>query len=147
MGDPRKPSDNYSYDSKFHVTNAMNLPGPGAFALRPVLGAMPIAASLIGVNLPDRTLNFGCFGGTSVEEFVIHLPKNARIVALPKDVHLTGSIMRYNATYASDGNTISVLRKLEDSGTTNLCTPVMDKELRPMQRSILKDLQAQVIYQ
>lgn len=147
-GDPRDLSDRYAYGSKYHLDNAMNLPGPGAIYVIPVFpNAAPIASAVRGLNMPERTLNFPCFGGISTEEYTLILPKNAKIVALPKDVHLTSANVRYDSTYAQKDNTVTVTRKLEDMTPGSLCTPQDDKNFRPIARDIMKDLKAQIIYQ
>ena len=54
--------------------------------------------------MPERTLDFGCTGGSLTEEYTIEFPKNVKIVALPKDVHLPGGTERYDATYRQDNS-------------------------------------------
>jgi hypothetical protein len=143
----RELTDRYTYGLKYHLKNAMNLPGPGAIHLAPILpSGIPIQAAIQDLNLPERTLNFGCFGGIATEEYTLHLPKNIKIITLPKDVHLSSSKVSYDSTYRRNDNTVSAIRKLEERIPGNLCTPDDDKEFRPLGRAILKDLKAQIIY-
>jgi len=144
----RELSDRYSYGLKYHLVNSINLPGPGAIRIAPVFpSGLPISSAVSGINMPEKTLNFQCFGGSSTEEYTLNLPKNLKIIALPKDLHLSSSKMTYDSTYRLKGNTITAIRKLEDRTTGNLCTPEDDKESKPIERGILKDLKAQIIYQ
>lgn len=146
--DPREMSDHYAYSSKYHLDNAINLPGPGALYVSPVFfNALPISSAVRGLNMPGRTLNYGCLSGTSIEEYTVDLPENIKVVALPKGVHITGNNVNYDSTYSQEGNIVTVIRKLEVRTLGNLCTPEDDKKSRPVKRNILKDLKAQVIYQ
>lgn len=146
--DSQELSDSYAYGFKYHLNNAVNLPGPGACAIGPAIPSMhPVAEAVSGLNLPERTLDFGCFGDVSSEEYTIQFPANVTITALPKDVHLTGSVEKYDATYRRDGNTVTVVRRFEDRTKGPVCTPEDDKLYRPIAREILKDLKAQILFQ
>ena len=146
--DPHQLSDRYTYGSKYHITNAINLPGPGAITIGPVFpSALQIGDAPMTLNMPERTLNFECMGGISVEEYTFDLPRNVKIMSIPKDAHLADSRTRYDSTYQQKGNTVIVLRKFEDRTPGPVCTPEDDRQFRPMARNILKDLKAQIIYQ
>jgi len=146
--DPHQLSDRYTYGSKYHIANAINLPGPGAINIGPVFPSeVSISDAVMTLNIPERTLNFGCIGGVSIEEYTFDLPKNVKIMSIPKEAHLADSRTRYDSTYQQKGNTVIVLRKFEDRTPGPVCTPEDDKQFRPMARNILKDLKAQIIYQ
>ncbi len=145
--DPTKLSEYYTYGSKFHIDNALNIPGPGAFILAPIFpNAAPVSAALFDLNRPERTIDYSCFGGISTETYTIELPKNVKVFALPENVHLSGSTIIYDTTYSKKGNTITALRHLEDKTSSKVCTAQDDREYRPLAQKILKDLKAQIIY-
>lgn len=146
--DPKKMADSYAYGLKFHLANAINAPGPGALTIHSVFpGGHPLAEVISGLNMPERTLDFGCMGDVVSEEYTIEFPKSINIVAIPKDVHLSQGPARYDATYSREGNTITVVRRFEDRTEGPVCPPQVDNEFRPMARGILKDLKSQLIYQ
>ncbi len=146
--DPKKPSATYTYGSKYHLNDAMNIPGPGAMRISPVFAnAAPIASALGDLNMPERTLDFGCFGGISVEEYTYNLPHDVKITAMPRDMSLEKGNISYSSTYRLKGNVVTVVRKLVDRTPGGLCTPAEDRAERPAEREILKDLKAEIIYQ
>lgn len=145
--DPLGVSDRYLFGSKYKLNNAMNLPGPGAVQITPVFSALSIDSTInTTLGMPERTLNYTCYGGIITEEYTIDLPANVKIIALPKDIHRANNAERYDSTYRQKDNVVSIIRKLEGRRSKPFCTPQDDKEFRPMARDILKDLKAQIIY-
>ncbi len=146
--DPRLPSDKYTYSIKFHVTGALNTPGPGAIYLNSVFpGVAPVASNLGGFNQPERTLDYTCSGNVSTEEITLDLPKNVKVTSLPKDTHLSNARVSYDATYRLKGNTVTVTRRFEDRMVGPVCTPQDENEYRTIGRNVLKDLKEQLIFQ
>lgn len=146
--DPRELTEPYTYGFRYHVNNAINLPGPGAIYISPVFSsARPISGVLSGLNMPERTLNFACMGDILTEEYMLHFPKNVKIISLPKDVHVENGTIRYDSTYRQEGNTVTVARKYDDRTLGPVCTPKEDNEFRSIALDILKDLKAQLVYQ
>lgn len=146
--DPRALNDEYSFGMEYTVDNAVNLPGPAAIHISsPLPSGGPIASYLSGLNLLDRTLEYTCFGGTSTEEFTINIPKSMRVISMPRDTSKAVGDTTYSATYARSGDTIRVVRRLEDRTATNLCPPKKSADLKPLKEAILKDLKSQIIYE
>lgn len=146
--DPRELTDRYTYGGKYHLNNVMNIPGPAALRISPVFSSAAPIFSVIGdLNLPERKLNYECYGGSSIEEYTIYLPENVKIIALPKDVHIEGVTVRYDSTYHQSNRTVTAVRKFEDRSPGNFCTPQDDREFRPVARAIQKDLRSQIIYE
>ena len=145
---PRDTGDSYTYGAKYHLDNYMNLPGPGAIHIAPVLpNAAPVSSALSGFNMPEATLDYQCFNGSSTEEYRIELPPGVKVLALPKDTHLAVSNLSYDATYRQDGSAIIVVRRFEDRTPRNVCTPEDDREARSIMGGVLKDLRSQIIYE
>jgi hypothetical protein len=145
--DPRESPDPYTYGLTFHLDNFIEVPGPGAARLPSVLlGAFPIAGEAISANQPARTHNFACFGGVSTEDYILEFPKQVKVTSVPKDVHLSNDIAKYDATYKLDGSIVTVHREVSDTKSGE-CTPADDATLKPLSAGILKDLRAQVLYQ
>jgi len=147
-GDPWQPSETYEYGMKFHINAAFNLLGPEAFYILPVFpSAGSIASNLSGLNLPERTLDYVCSGNISTEEYVFNFPKNVKVVSVPKDKHLNQDRVSYDAVYRREGNTVTIVRKLEDRMDKRVCSPEEDRDYRAIGREILKDIKAQVIFE
>jgi hypothetical protein len=143
--DPKVLGPTYSFGSKYHLNDAMNLPGPGAAYIRsPFAGT--IARFVGAANEPDRTVNFQCFGGDSKEEYTINLPKGIEVLATPKDVQLKGKNETYQASYQVKGNTLIVVRELDDHTPGNVCTPKDAAEFKKFAAPVQRDLRAQLVY-
>jgi transglutaminase-like putative cysteine protease len=146
--DPKNLTATYNYGAKYKLSDAMNLPGPGAMYLRsPFEGTSRISSALRESNQPDRTVNFLCMGGYSREELTIHLPEGAKVNVMPKNVELRGKYETYKATYQLKGNTMTVVRSLEDRTPGQVCAPAVAAEYKSFALSVQKNLRQQAIYE
>ena len=146
--DPLNLSDQYTYGMKYNLTHTINVPGPGAIYVTPVLpGQLSISSFIYVLTTPDRTLDSTCMGGISIEEYTLDFPNTVKIQAVPKDVHVTDGVASYDSTYRRQGNKITIVRKYEDRTPGPTCTPQDDKKSRHIARDVQKDLRSQIIYQ
>ena len=143
--DPKVLGPTYSYGGRYHLNDAMNLPGPGAAYIRSPFAAT-IARFVGAANEPDRTVNYQCFGGDSKEEYTINLPKGIEVLATPKDVQLKGKNETYQASYKVKGNTLTAVRELDDHTPGNVCTPKDAAEFKKFAAPVQRDLRAQLVY-
>ncbi len=145
--DPNILTDSYIYQVRYHLEDAINLPGPGAMPIRsPIGGSGTIECFLDGVNLPDRTVNFQCLGGYSRENYSIQLPKGVEVMAMPKDVQIEGKSAIYRASYRQKGDQIVISRELDDHTSGNVCTPAYAKEFKAFAAAVRRNLKAEVLY-
>ena len=141
-------ADSYNYGIHYQLNDAMDLPGPGAIPIRiPFPDWGSVAAALQGFSDSDRTVDFACSGQTSKEEFTIHFPPGVKVMAMPKDVHLSGADSTYTATYRQTGETITVARKLADRTPGPVCTPHDATQFKPFADAVRRDLRAQILYE
>jgi transglutaminase-like putative cysteine protease len=145
--DPKVLSESYSYSIKYHLDDAMNLPGPGAMRIvSPSGGAGGVENFLGETNQPDRTTNFQCLGGQSEEDYTIRLPKGVEVMAMPKDVRIDGKSATYRASYRQQGTTLIITRELNDHTIGNVCTPAYAKEFKTFAAAVRRNLRAEVLY-
>lgn len=145
--DPQALTPSYEYSSSYKVSDAVNLPGPGAFRIRsPFSGSGSLATFVAGANLPARTVNFQCFGATVEDQYTIQFPKNVHVLAIPKSVDAHGRNIEYKATYRLKGNTVTVIRKLQDRTPGSVCTPADARALKSFAPAVQRDLRAQIVY-
>jgi transglutaminase-like putative cysteine protease len=145
-GNLKDLTDSYKLGSKYKISDAMNLPGPGAMYLRsPFESAGSIAS--VSANEPDRTVDFTCVGGYSKQEITIHLPKNVKVHAIPKSVDLKGKYQTYKATYQLKGNTVTAIRETEDRTPGPVCAPAVAAEYKKFATGVRKDFRAQLLYE
>jgi transglutaminase-like putative cysteine protease len=141
-------ADIYSYSIRYKFDDAMNLPGPGAIPIRvPFPDWGSVATALQGFADANRTVDFACSGRTSKEEFTIHFPPGVKIMAMPRDVHLSGADSTYTAAYKQDGTTITVARELADRTPGPVCTPKDATQFKPFADAVRRDLRAQILYE
>ena len=144
---PRILADSYTYQVKYRLDDAINLPGPGAMPIHsPIGGAGTIARFLEEVNLPDRTENFQCLGGYSRENYTIQLPKGVEVMAMPKDIRIDGKSATYQASYRQQGDKLTISRELDDHTNGNVCTPAYAKEFKTFAAAVRRNLKAEVLY-
>jgi transglutaminase-like putative cysteine protease len=145
--DPSVLSQSYSYSIKYHLDDAMNLPGPGALRIvSPFGGAGGIDNFLGETSQPDRTTNFQCLGGQSEEDYTIRLPKGVEVMAMPKDVKIDGKSATYQASYRQQGDRLIITRELDDHTSGNVCTPAYAKEFKSFAAAVRRNLRAEVLY-
>jgi hypothetical protein len=144
-GDLKDLTDSYRYSSKYKISDAMNLPGPGAMYIRSPLERGSVAG--VDGDEPDRTVDFSCGGDYSKQEFTIHLPKDVKVHAMPKNVDLKGKYQTYKATYQLKGNTITAVREIEDRTSGPVCAPAVAAEYKKFATGVRKDLRAQLLYE
>jgi transglutaminase-like putative cysteine protease len=144
--DPTKPVDIYRYSRSYKITDVLNLPGPAAFTVRELAGSNTIATFVAGANGLTRTVDFTCMGAYGKESFTFHLPDNVKVTAMPSDVELKGRDATYSAKYQRHGNTVTVVRELDDMTAGNVCTPQEDTAFRPFALRVMKDLRTQILY-
>jgi len=148
LGDLKDIADTYSYSSKYKVSDAINLPGPGAISLKSPFDGNTIFMQFIGTaDAPDPTVDFVCTGGYAKQELTIHLPKDVKVMAIPRNVEVKGKYQTYKATYQQNGSTVTVVREIEDRTQGPVCTPDVAAEYKKFAPGVRKDLKAQLLYE
>lgn len=136
------------YGGRYRIDDALTLPGPGAWSAKsPFASAAPIEGFLRSLNDPLPTGRFSCYGGISSETIVLELPKGVRVLALPKDVEVTGKNASYRATYRAHGTGVTVEREIQDRTRGNVCGPQAAIDFKPVGAAALRDLRAQILYE
>jgi len=146
--DPKADGDKFTYEVKFHAEDAINLPGPGAMYVTPLIAhhTVSVGRFLTAVNVERPLHSFPCSGGSATEEIIFHLPASAQLMAVPKDLHLKIKDASYDSTYKQEGNSVVTSRSIVDNTPGNVCAPEVYDEFKPFYARITKDLKAQVIY-
>ena len=147
-GDVKVLADTYKYGSKYKISDAINLPGPGAMYLRsPFDAAGGIAHFLPDAGEPDPTVDFVCTNGYAKSKVTISLPKDVKVIAVPKNVEVRGKYQTYKATYQLKGRTVTAVREIEDRTPGPVCAPSVAADYKKFAVGVRKDLRAQLLYQ
>jgi transglutaminase-like putative cysteine protease len=104
--DPTALIDTFHYKASFEFKNFTQLPGAGAFAVRPVFYSNAPVAHFASAGLDDsETLDaFACSNGESLEEYVFTFPKKMKVLAVPENMSLSSANLTYKSTYRLKGN-------------------------------------------
>lgn len=139
----------YTFELKYHVENAVSLPGPTGMYLRPFIGYhyVPVSTFLGTLNIDKPKQDFPCSGGSAVEEINLTVADGVEIVAVPKDAHITGKYGQYDATYKREGNKISIRKEMVDNTPGNVCKPEQYQDFHDFESQVAKDIKAQIILQ
>ena len=141
-------ADTYKYGSKYKISDAINLPGPGAMYIQsPFDGAGGIARFLADAGQPDPTVDFVCSSGYARNEVTISLPKDVKVMAVPRNVEVKGKYQTYKATYQLKGGTVTAVREIEDRTPGPVCAPSVAADYKKFAVGLRKDLRAQLLYQ
>ena len=147
-GDLKDRVDSYSYGSKFKISDAMNLPGPGAISIKsPFDGVGGMSQYLIDAVGPVATVNFVCTNGYAKSVVTVTLPKDVKVLAIPRNAQITVRNQTYKATYEQKGQTITAVRQIVDRTPGPVCTPAVQTDYRKFATAIGKELRSQILYQ
>lgn len=147
--DPNVQNETFSFEVKFHIENGLNLPGPGATYVYPLLPnhGVSITTFLGSLNTEKRSHGFACSGGAASEEIIFHFPKGVQVLAVPKGVRINDKYGSYESEYKQNGNSIISTRKIIDNTPSGVCSPELAEEFKPFQALVMKDLRSQIVYQ
>jgi hypothetical protein len=146
--DPKALLDTFKYKVTFDMQEFVPLPGAGAFGIAPMYYTEAPVSGLLsaGAFEEEEAEEMVCTGGSSVEEYVYHLPKNMKVLSVPKNTALSNPLVTYRSTYALKGSTLTVKRELVDKTKGNVCPIAVQKEFFVLAKKALTDAKAQVVY-
>ena len=145
--DPKPLMDSFNYTVQFETEEFVRLPGPGAFSVEPLFPIdAPLKALISQTEDEPEAPETYCSGGFLSEEYVYHLPKNMKIMAVPKGVTVASGNAAYRSSYVLKGNTLTVMRDLDDRTSRNICPVSQQHEFAALARKAAQDLKAQVVY-
>jgi transglutaminase-like putative cysteine protease len=146
--DPKPLLTTFNYTVKLETEEFARMPGPGAFSIGPLyMTEAPV--SLVSGMTEEETVaeEVACFGGSTREEYIIHLPKGMKILAVPKGVSVSNGTVTYKSTYERAGDKLLVTRELVDRTSTNVCPVSVQRDFTKIARAVVADLKKQVVYQ
>jgi Domain of Unknown Function with PDB structure (DUF3857)/Transglutaminase-like superfamily len=147
--DPKGAADRYGYTITFDMKEYLTLPGPGAWLISlPSANEASIGGRLYSLQFDatDTAKEVVCIGGSTVEEFEVSFPKNAPLLATPKNLAIVVGNVSYRSLYSRAGNTLKVKRELDDRRVGPVCSAESMLALQPLVRRVRADLKSQVVY-
>jgi len=145
--DPEPLYGPYGMKVKFEQKSFIHRPGAGAFRISPLLPSdAPIMNYVASMVEPAEEYDVACAGGKSMEEYSYVLPNDMELLAKPEDMAVEGAYIKYTATYKMEGNTLKVVRVLDDKTPGNVCSPELMAAQRELGLQIVKNLNSQAVY-
>jgi hypothetical protein len=145
--DPKELLDSYHYKISLTGEKYLKVPGPGAFYIYPPFGlGAPIQSGLQGASEVEKEAHVTCGGIHLVEDYVIELPKDIKVLSIPDDMEASIDLVSYKATYKIEDNVLTVRRVLDDRTTGNTCSPQTMQEYKKIAEKVSDNLKSQVLY-
>lgn len=147
-GDLHGRTDTYSYGAKYKISDAINLPGPGAIYVQsPFDRVGSLTSFLYDISEPDPTVNFTCTGGYAKSEITIVLPRDVKVLAMPKNAEIKGKYQTYRATFEQKDGTVTAVREIEDRTPGPVCSPSVAADYKKFTVAVRKQLRSQLLYE
>lgn len=147
LDDPLPLLDTFSYSGRFRVSKAIGFPGTGGLAVSPwFYSQAPALRWGQQAVMPVEDVDSVCGTGSSIEEYEINLPASMEVVAVPKSSAVSTALLSYEASYALEGQKLTVRRMLEDRSPAGICGSAVLREFREATQVVLKDLRQQLLF-
>jgi hypothetical protein len=148
-----KAHDRETMDGSFRldltstIDNLAIMPGPAALAIpaMPNYGSIKNFADYV-LRQAGEQLDGPCIATSMHEHYRVNLPAEAKIMAIPPDVHASIGEIAYTATYRRRGQTVEIDRLLARNFHTNVCSGAVLEQWKTLARTISTDLHRQILY-
>ena len=146
--DPQDLSQTFHYAATFKVLDPVDVPGPGAFGLHPmVFSQMPVLKLASNIAQPLEDTDFvACLGAHVSETYVVDLPAAIEVLALPADMDIASGPYHYVASYAQEGRRLHISRRLDDDTVGNVCPTTLLIDNQRFVDKVLRNVRAQVVF-
>ncbi|HET8869309.1 MAG TPA: DUF3857 domain-containing protein, partial [Aquabacterium sp.] len=146
--DPQPLEATFSYEVRFHASEALNLPGSGALWIAPWFPG-PLNLASIGHQAVDKSpaVDSTCSGGLLVEHYDLALPAGMQVLSMPDGAHAESALARYDSSYQLDEHHHLVAeRRYTDLSEGPVCTADIVTAWRTAMAPMWKDLRQQLLY-
>ncbi len=146
--DPQPLEATFSYEVRFHASDALNLPGSGALWISPWFPA-PLRLAAVAHQAVDKSpaVDSTCSGGLLVERYDLALPAAMQILSMPDGAHVEAPAARYDSRYGLDArHHLSVERRYVDLSDGPICTAATLTAWRVALTPMWKDMRQQLLY-
>lgn len=144
-GDLDGAGDDYTLSFSGASDDLARLPGPTglatSYAFRGGLGD----AVQTFAREAQRRQDFVCPAIDAEDELQFQLPRQARVLALPRGAAVDDANFAYRSRYGRQGRLVTVKRQLKFRHTGATCSPDDYRRMRPALERMLRDLRTQVV--
>jgi len=140
-------SENVTVTADFKLSGGIDWPGSGAFEVPSGFrGGEHVSTQIRQNAAANKRPRVSGGVETLIEEYQIVLPRQMKIVALPKPVSFKNEVESYETTVRQEGQTIYITRKLVDLYAGPVMAPSLFKAAEEKSAAIARDLRAQIVY-
>jgi transglutaminase-like putative cysteine protease len=146
-GEPRDLAKPFSYKTTFTLPQAVNLPGPGSLTVPIGIPSFTGIAALpmeISAEQPSRAVL--CGASDNDERTSIQLASGMSVKFLPSGTHYKNALGSYASTYAQQGDTVSVQRRLIVDPGAATCSIQQYQMYQQLAAAVGHDLRSTIIY-
>ncbi len=146
--DPAPLLVEFNYSIDFEKPEFILPRGTGGFYALPLVSTpMPVYAFFGHETEEIKGYSIACSNGYSIEHLVYEFPEDMNILAKPDDFEISENHIHYRATYELEGNTLRVVRAVDDTTPGNICPAEFINQQRLTSMKIIENMKSQVIYQ
>ncbi len=139
--------DTVTLTSEYKLSGGIDWPGSGAFEVPAGFrGGEHISTQIRQNAAANKGPRISGGVETLVEEYQIVVPRQMKIVALPKPVNFKNDVASYETTVRQEGQTITITRKLIDLYAGPVIAPSLFRAIEEKSAVIARDLRAQIVY-
>ncbi len=140
-------SDQYAFSIAFEIDNYLRGGANGGFYLAPVVGTPMAVMNFAGAqDRPAQKRRTPCGGFHSYETYEIDLPANIRLISMPDDAQVNGSLLDFKARYEKTSSGLRVNREVHDKTPVSVCSIAMSAEFAKQVGPIGENLSTQLLY-
>jgi hypothetical protein len=113
------------------------------------VGLAPGELAIIANDRPPEafTRPYRCATKLVNEGYLITFPSNVKVTHIPDPVRYKKGYIQYDASYALDGNTVSVKRRLMVERPSAVCQPQELQKWKDFYQVFIKDMRSQIFYE
>lgn len=145
--DPQALINTYKYSAKYKVKDLFTFAKTGAIGLYPRFFNYASVHSFLGeAKIEDYKNDVTCSSAKSSEVMTYVLPPNIKVLSIPDDLTVSNQHLSYTASYKLEGNTVKVVRVIDDKTEGSICSPEFMRENKKILLKAYDNYNEQLIY-
>ncbi len=138
----------YSYSARYHVADALNIPGPASIPYHIVYKPFAFTTLIVGDLPPSRSQPYVCVSMEAEEDLTIHLPAGLHVIAMPRSGTLSADEVDLLVNFTkTDENTVHAALKAHVSHPGGSCSPAYYARVRAALAQMASALRSEILYQ
>ncbi len=144
--DPANLEAPWAVESVFELDAVVNVPGPSAMTIPHGLASNRLKGMASYKPPADRRFPASCSSAGYTETTSLQLPSTVQIERIPSDIRFQRGAIDYKATYARQGQQVSVTRVYTAQRNSPVCNAQDDRDWDEFRAVLQRDLRAQVFF-